>query len=292
MLFINIKIDMSKRYYTISTVTSELFNEIHTQLIGGQHAGSLINRNVECVDIMEHSPTRGEFLLTDSEAEILKSDSRIKFANLTPARYPEIYNATDDDLIAGTGNVDYNRYGQTVKNWQDWGGGLTDTVADVSRASSQLIRMKQKRNPWISSGTSTTTPISQDPVQKGAGENVDVIVADNGCWIGHVEFINPNRVTFDEGAALSPQDYTGGNVLPGSGYCDVLDLVLDGPYYIDPVASPGSELELSSSELSSSELSSDVVGTSASHNTLAAPPCNLFVSAHSVPVAVVPLVSS
>ena len=227
---------MSKRYYTIGTATSELFNEIHTQLIGGQHEGSLINRNVECVDIMEHSPTRGEFLLTDAEAEILKSDSRIKFANLTPARYPEIYNATSDDLIAGTGNVDYNRYGQTVKNWQDWeSGSITgNTVADVSRTSSQLIRMKQKRNPWISSGTAQTTPISQDPVQRGAGENVDVIVADNGCWIGHVEFINPNRVTFDEGAALSPQDYTGGNVLPGSGYCDVLDVVLDGPYYIDP----------------------------------------------------------
>ena len=26
----------------------------------------------------------------------------------------------------------------------------------------------------------------------------------------------------------------GGNVLPGNGYCDVLDVVLDGPYYIDP----------------------------------------------------------
>ena len=227
---------MSKRYYTISTLTTEIFNEIYTQLIGGQHAGSLISRNVECSDKMEHSPTRGEFLLTDAEAEILKSDSRIKFINLTPARYPEIYNATEDDLIVGNDNVDFNRYGTTVKNWQDWvSGGITqDGASDVSRASSQLIRMKQKRNPWISSGTNPTSPILQDPVQKGAGENVDIVVADNGCWIGHVEFINPNRVTFDQGAALSPQDYTGGNVLPGSGYCDVLDVILDGPYYIDP----------------------------------------------------------
>ena len=34
--------------------------------------------------------------------------------------------------------------------------------------------------------------------------------------------------------AVNPDDYTGGNVLPGNGYCDVLDVILDGPYYIDP----------------------------------------------------------
>ena len=44
---------------------------------------------------------------------------------------------------------------------------------------------------------------------------------------------------------MNPSDYTGGNVLPGDGYCDVLDLVLDAPYYIDPDwfdASPGTRL--------------------------------------------------
>ena len=33
---------------------------------------------------------------------------------------------------------------------------------------------------------------------------------------------------------MNPDDYIGSNVLPGNGYCDVLDLVLDAPYYIDP----------------------------------------------------------
>ena len=69
---------------------------------------------------------------------------------------------------------------------------------------------------------------------------------DNGTWIGHVEFINPNRVNFDAGASTSPVDYVGGNALPGNGYCDVLDVMLDGPYYIDPDwfnADPVSRLE-------------------------------------------------
>ena len=239
---------MSEKYYTLSTTTSEVFNEVHNELT----TGALISRNVVCTDIMDHSPTRAEFLLTDDEAGTVGDDSRVSFINLTPARYPDIYNATEDDLRMDVNATDYNRYGQTVKNWQFWansgsilGSFTEDTAADAGRASSQLLRCKQKRNPWISGGLGNTDYIDANPIQQGAGENVDVICADNGTWIGHVEFINPNRVTFDAGAALSPQDYTGGNVLPGDGYCDVLDVVLDGPYYIDPDwfdADPGNRL--------------------------------------------------
>jgi hypothetical protein len=32
----------------------------------------------------------------------------------------------------------------------------------------------------------------------------------------------------------APNGYVGGNVLPGNGTCDLLDLVLESPYYIDP----------------------------------------------------------
>ena len=119
--------------------------------------------------------------------------------------------------------VDYARYGTPVKNWQYWAdnsailGSFTESGAsDVSRASNQLLRCKQKRNPWIAnSNLSNFDYIYDDVIQQGAGENVDIVCMDNGTWIGHVEFINPNRVNFDAGAALNPLDYVGGNVLPG-----------------------------------------------------------------------------
>ena len=225
---------MSKKYYTISSTTAELFNEVHTELT----IGSLISRNVECVDIMDHSPTRGEYLLHKYEAEIVDKDDRIHFINLTPARYPEIYNVTEDDLIADINGTDYNRYGENVRNWQksDYSTTFNKNLTgpyDKARTSNQLIRCGQKSNPWTN-GLDERNAIVQDPVQKGAGENVDIIVADNGTWIGHVEFINPNKVNFPNEVVLNPVDYVGGNVLPGDGYCDVLDVVLDGPYYIDP----------------------------------------------------------
>jgi len=61
---------------------------------------------------------------------------------------------------------------------------------------------------------------------EGDGSDVDVIVGDEGCWIGHSEFQN--------NTGNGPTNYVGGNVLPGNGTCDILDLVLDAPYYIDP----------------------------------------------------------
>jgi len=83
------------------------------------------------------------------------------------------------------------------------------------------------------------TVITSNIQQYGDGRDVDVIVADDGAgWIGHPEFQNNTT-------GAKPTDYTGGNVLPGNGTCDVLDLVLDAPYYLDPDyfdANPGARL--------------------------------------------------
>jgi len=226
---------MSEKYYELSTYTAEQYNELHTQLCDASAYDNVPEREVNCTDHFEHSPTRGEYLLTDEEAQLLKSDPRIKYIQLAPAHYPEIFNATEDDLRMDITGEAYERYADPVKHYQFWAnsgvisGNFGTGSEDLNHASSQLLRMGTQRNPWISSETSSTTAISDTVTQKGAGEDVDVIVADNGTWIGHVEFINTGVTN-----AVNPTDYTGGNVLPGNGYCDVLDVVLDGPYYIDP----------------------------------------------------------
>jgi hypothetical protein len=95
-------------------------------------------------------------------------------------------------------------------------------------------------NASLGSGTvADNTVINSNIQQYGDGTDVDVIVADDGGgWIGHPEF--QNNCT-----GAKPDGYTGGNVLPGNGTCDVLDLVLDAPYYLDPDyfnADPGNRL--------------------------------------------------
>jgi len=227
---------MSEKYYELATYNEAQFDELFLEITGTASSPDTIpDRAVENTEYFQHSPVRGEFLLTDEEAEALKTDARIKYVQLSPDKYPDIFNATEDDLRMDiTGNA-YERYDDPVKNYHFWAnngailGSFGSGAADLNHASGQLLRMGQQRNNWISSSTSVTTPISDTITQKGAGENVDVICADNGTWIGHVEFINTGVTN-----AVNPRDYTGGNVLPGNGYCDVLDVILDGPYYIDP----------------------------------------------------------
>lgn len=80
-------------------------------------------------------------------------------------------------------------------------------------------------------GVTPLTPfdrLQRNLEQISDGRDVDVIVPDDaGGWIGHPEFQNNTT-------GPPPKDYIGGNVLPGNGTCDVLDLALDAPYYLDP----------------------------------------------------------
>ena len=104
----------------------------------------------------------------------------------------------------------------------------------------QFYRLQQKENPWITNNLPVSTIIehtSQDKpiIHKGAGEDVDLVIIDDGVWHGHVEF-GSNVVN-----AKNPRDYRSGNALrdiPNSGgsdaICGILDIYLDGPAYLDP----------------------------------------------------------
>jgi hypothetical protein len=226
---------MSEKYYTVGTHTAEQWSELHSELIAdGNVYQSVPSRQVTIVDDKLHSPTRGSYLLTQQEANELKADERVKFINLSPEKYPDIFEIPAEDVICVTNNILTDKWSNPYNNWQFWANSygvrndFTATEPTINRTTAQY-RMQSKRSPWKTSTTNDTSPISAKLQQVGAGENVDIICCDNGTWIGHTEFINSGVTN-----GVDPTDYVGGNVLPGNGYCDVLDLVLDAPYYIDP----------------------------------------------------------
>jgi len=230
---------MSEKYYTLGTHTAEQWSELHSELIAdGNVYQSVPARQVTIVDDKLHSQTRGDYLLTEEEATTLKNDERVKFINLSIHKYKDVYDYDPDDLKCVTNNTLTDRWPNAYKNWQKWWQShnssdnfnlaTTNSEPTINRTTA-LYRMQTIQNPWKASSTDSQNPISAKVQQVGAGENVDIICADNGCWIGHPEFINSGVSN-----AVNPSDYVGGNVLPGNGYCDVLDLVLDAPYYIDP----------------------------------------------------------
>lgn len=227
---------MSEKYYTLGTHTTEQWQELHAELIAdGNTYESVPAREVTVEDDKLHSPTRGSYLLTLEEATALQGDERVKFINESPEKYPETYMPSWEDLHCATDNTLTDRWSDPYNNYQMWTVGSSSVQSNFTNAeptinrSTALYRMQTKQNPWKTSNTAENVAINAKVQQVGAGENVDIICADNATWIGHTEFINSGVVN-----AVNPDDYEGGNVLPGNGICDCLDLVLDAPYYIDP----------------------------------------------------------
>lgn len=241
-----------EKYYNIGTHTEAEFDVLHeyltTPTVG---VDGVPDREVMCVNYTIHSPTRGSYLLTDEEADSIRSRPEIEYINIDTTRYPEM--RIDPDKLRCDIPPSVDRYDPldlpnanvpgTVRNYMQYAGlnPITPTVTELNRASSQLRRMMERVTPW----TINTQVVDAMPTHRGTGKNVDVVVGDNGSWIGHPEFMM--GVT----NAVYPQDFVAGNVLSrrdgstSSSTCNVLDMVFDGPYYLDPDwfnADPGNRL--------------------------------------------------
>lgn len=236
----------NKKIYAVGCYSPGDWNYIHEVLItDGTLEDNIPKESVECVDIKEHSLTRSVYLLSDQEAEELIKHPKVQFVHINYSSYPEQFKPPSDELHCTESLVPsfkyrrYYRYSEVEKQYFNWyDNGLlpvTPDTTDINRGGYQLLRCSQKNHPWYGIGDDEV--INDRVLYTGDGSNVDVIVGDEGCWIGHSEFQN--------NTGNGPSSYVGGNVLPGNGTCDVLDLVLDSPYYIDPDwfnGNPGSRL--------------------------------------------------
>lgn len=239
-----------EKYYQLGTHTEQQWQELHAELIAdGNIYEAVPTRQVQVDDEKLHSPTRGTYLLTEEEVAELKKDQRVKFINIDYSKYEE-YKPPQDELQA-TRPFLQARYSGTIKNYREFE--VSNTLSgspdatDSNRASYSLYRHQQFLDPWVDNGLADNAVPEVNISQYGSGKDIDVIVADDGCWIGHPEFQNNCVLSADGTTPVEhPAGYVGGNLLPGNGTCDVLDVVLDGPYYIDPEwfdADSGTRLE-------------------------------------------------
>lgn len=223
-----------QKHYAISATTEQAWEELHRILTqDGSIDDNIPSRAITCTDLKEHSPTRAVYLMTDDEATQLANHPDIKYVHVNYADYPEMFPPRPDEL-----HCNPNRYSSTVKNYRNFSGLLpvSPNATDANRAGYQLLRTAQYSNPWA--GNAGQVLANTIPNGTNTGTDVDLIVGDEGCWFGHVEFQSNS-------SGGGPADYVGGNPLPGNGTCDLLDVVLEGPYYIDPQwfdANPGTRL--------------------------------------------------
>ena len=241
-----------KKLYAVGCYTSEDWDYIHEVLLkDGTIEDNIPCSCIECVDLKEHSLTRAVYLLTDQEAEELLNHPKVEYVHENYESYPIKYKAPPEEL---TGDYIRNyRYAspgtRQYRNFND-NSQLPNpaTSTEINRSGYQLLRCVNKSDPWYNGTSTGSNQIFTNRIQYyGDGSNVDVIVGDEGCWFGHVEF-QSNATGF------GPTNYIGGNKLKSgysnsttTGTCDLLDLVLDAPYYIDPAwfeANPASRLTL------------------------------------------------
>jgi hypothetical protein len=203
------------------------------------------NDAITVTDEKLHSQTRAVYQLTDAEAADLRNHAKVSYVTIDATRYAGSFKPEPSEVLDAVKNY---RYDSTVKNYRKINPALPTSpgLSDKNRAGYQLLRVNSKDDPWDPSNGDYVDTVKESNLQYlGDGSDVDVVIADTRAWFGHIEF---------QGNLGGPLKYRGTNVLKSgysqysaTGSCDVLDLVLDAPYYIDPAwfdANPGSRLTL------------------------------------------------
>ena len=191
--------------YTLAVTSPEYWNTIHNALIVDSNEDGIPDRKVTCSDTKEHSPTRGTYWLTEAEATGISTHPQVKWIELSPSDNPYSYPVPEPDT---------KRFRKNVKIYRN----LTTSAFSISATSAE-----ENRTNWATKRVGVTTNGKSWPNVTGnpavinddlsfslTGKNVDIIIHDSGIMQYHPEFID------DDGKSR------------------VRDIVLDGPYYIDP----------------------------------------------------------
>jgi len=191
--------------YTLAVTSPEYWNTIHNALIVDSNEDGIPDRKVTCSDVKDHSPTRGTYWLSEEEADEISKHPQVKWIELSPSDYRFSYPEPEPDT---------KRFRKNVKIYRN----LTTSAFSISATSAE-----ENRTNWATKRVGVTTNGKSWPNVTGnpavinddlsfslTGKNVDIIIHDSGIMQYHPEFID------DDGKSR------------------VRDIVLDGPYYIDP----------------------------------------------------------
>lgn len=247
-----------KKNYVVAVKSPSDWPGIHELLLqDGTLEDNIPSRACECVDKKITYSNRATYLLDEEEVELLSSNPAVKYIELDPNLHPEAY-----PFFSATALPDkVKRFGEgvTTRVYKSPGLGLGEPYDPPigggdpqPRTGWQLLRPQTrgdlsllKQNDlvysdppssyigglaeneqnraivfqYLDADNSSSTfaafygvdvKYSIEYFEGEDGSNVDCVVVDNGVWHGHPEFLDDD------------------------GNSQIKDIVLDGPYYIDP----------------------------------------------------------
>jgi len=234
-----------QKVYCVVCANASDWNEIHDYIINENEIDGIPNRKIECTDLKKTCNRIASYMISDAEAEQLKTHPKVIGVNLDEGYYEGTYKGRDTYVTSSPPSNKTPRYGVDVRISRDnsaSGYYSGNSTGWLRKTAAQIHRHENFVNAW--KNTDDNNIITDDPEQFGDGTDVDLIVCDSAAWFGHIEFIKTGTG--------EPTNFTGTNPLKSgfatsatTGVCGVLDVILDGPYYLDPdffEANPGSRL--------------------------------------------------
>jgi len=192
--------------YELAVTSPEYWSEIHDALIVDSNQDGIPDRQVTCTDSKDHSAVRGTYELTEEEAAEIAAHPHVKWIELSPVDNPDSYPKPQPAT---------KRFKKNVKFYRDvLSAGIpatSPTSAELDRSTYGVARPTvRKSGTFFSDNSGTVASQLGDVSYTLTGKNVDVVIQDSGVLQYHPEFMDAN------------------------GQSRVRDIILDGPYHIDP----------------------------------------------------------
>ena len=180
------------------------WEEIHNYIINENEIDGIPNRKIDCINDQIYSVRTSIYSMSLEEAEILKTHPKIETVELNPEKYPQ----APDLCIARWGtSIAFNKP-QVVGAFDN------ETISYLNGVRSNwsmLFASNPGSEPFKGTGITSTTYHESDLEYSLTGKNVDAVIIDSGVGHIHPEFVDANGVYRSK------------------------DLILDGPYKVDPV---------------------------------------------------------
>ena len=194
--------------YTVIVNLPEDWNEVHNYIINENEIDGIPNRKVKCINDRVFSLRTSIYEMSAEEAEILKTHPKVENVLLNPEKYPQPESLFTFKFKK---NVAFNK---PLIPGAPYAESIAHTNGIRSNWGHTFVNGGQRSTPYKSSGVAEDT-VDDDILFSLTGKGVDAVIIDSGVSVLHPDFIA------DDGTYR------------------VRDIILDGPYKVDPSAFSG-----------------------------------------------------
>lgn len=182
------------------------WEEIHNYIINENEIDGIPNRKITCENNQNFSLRSSIYTLSLEEAELLRNHSKIESVELNPDIYPQPQSIF---TLRFKKDIAFNK--PIITATKTPGAATTSYVNGTRSNWSHLFVNNPTSLPFRGVGIATTSLATSDLSYSLTGKNVDAVIIDSGVTSLHPDFFKEDGTT------------------------RVRDIILDGPYKVDPV---------------------------------------------------------